>query len=86
MAPLHHHFEALGLAGIEDHCPLLDRGFGLGALCAEHSEIEMRFEGKRVLIVGLARIGESGRGIPGPAEERSFPPPTHSQPKKLREA
>jgi UDP-N-acetylmuramoylalanine--D-glutamate ligase len=46
------------MAGIEDHCAILDRRPGVGAVCAEYLETAMTFAGKRVLLVGL---GESGK-------------------------
>jgi phospho-N-acetylmuramoyl-pentapeptide-transferase len=38
MAPIHHHFEAAGLAGIEDHHAVLDRWIGDGAVRADDAE------------------------------------------------
>ena len=56
--PLAPSLRGAGLAGIEDHCPLLDRRFGLGAIRAQYVEAAMNLENQRVLVVGL---GESGR-------------------------
>ena len=69
MAPLHHHFELIGMERIENHRAVLDSGAGVRAVFADDFEIEvgtadevrMRpgfdLEGKRVLVVGLARTG-----------------------------
>ena len=42
MAPLHHHFEALGWHGIEDYRAVLDCGAGVGAVRADHVETAMK--------------------------------------------
>ena len=41
MAPLHHHFELVGLEGAADHHPLLDRGLHLRAVQPHHAEAEV---------------------------------------------
>ncbi len=57
MAPLHHHFEAAGLAGIENHHALLDRRIDHGAVRADDFETEMKLNGLNVVVVGMARSG-----------------------------
>jgi hypothetical protein len=38
MAPLHHHFELIGLVGVEGDRALLDRGAGVCTLCTHDAE------------------------------------------------
>ena len=57
MAPLHHHFEALGLDGVENHRPLLDRRPGAGPLRADDVETQMNLKGTRTLVVGMKKSG-----------------------------
>ena len=65
MAPLHHHFEQLGWAGIEGDRPVLDCGIGDGAVRADHVEAAMKAcEGARV---GGGRDGAQRRGGGGVA-------------------
>ena len=72
MAPIHHHFERLGWAGVDGGHPLLDRRHDAGHGRPRHLEaaigeggtimIPVRgFEGKRVAVFGLGRTGP-GRG------------------------
>src|SRR5262249_34562030 len=54
---------AQGLGRAEDHRAVLDR---VGAACAHrarHVEIAMKLEGKKVLVVGLARSGVAAAGF-----------------------
>ena len=59
MAPLHHHFRSAGLAGIEDHHPILDRRTGHGAVRADHVETAMKYplKGRTVLVAGMGKSG-----------------------------
>ena len=43
MAPLHHHFEQIGLARIQGDCPLLDWRPGVCIVCTHHSETALGF-------------------------------------------
>ena len=38
MAPLHHHFRAVGLERVQSHCPLLDWRAGVCIVCTHHAE------------------------------------------------
>jgi UDP-N-acetylmuramoylalanine--D-glutamate ligase len=47
------------MAGIQNHRTILDRWSGYGAVCPDHLEAPMKhpLEGKKVLVVGMARSG-----------------------------
>jgi UDP-N-acetylmuramoylalanine--D-glutamate ligase len=45
------------LAGIQGDCPLLDCGLGVGLICLDDFEIEMKLEGANAVVVGMARSG-----------------------------
>ncbi len=63
MAPLHHHFEQMGWAGIQGDRAVLDCRPGHGVVRADNFEIkmtrsnEMKLEGAKVVVVGMARSG-----------------------------
>ena len=66
MAPLHHHFELVGMAGVEGHHPVLDRGDPLRALRAFDVEAPMTLslgpdlpEIRSAAVFGLARSGRA---------------------------
>jgi UDP-N-acetylmuramoylalanine--D-glutamate ligase len=47
------------MAGVEDHCAVLDCGSGDGFVCAHHFEIAMKIEGIRALVVGMEKSGRA---------------------------
>ena len=62
MAPIHHHFEALGWPESKIIIAVLDCGIGDGAVRAHHVETALRWNsaGKQVVVVGMAQIGGCG--------------------------
>ena len=74
MAPLHHHFEALGWQESKIIIALLDRRPGDGAVRADDTETAMKHElkGRTVLVAGMGKSGVAADGVAAEPRMRSF--------------